>query len=57
LHPFPTRKLYAQAHRFNLNQLERVHRQLLESDVEIKTGRLDAVVALDLLIVYLARPN
>jgi DNA polymerase-3 subunit delta len=57
LHPFPTRKLYAQARRFNLNQLERVHRHLLESDVAIKTGRLNAIVALDLLIVSLARSD
>jgi DNA polymerase-3 subunit delta len=57
LHPFPTRKLYTQARRFNLNQLERIHQHLLDSDVEIKTGRLDGIVALDLLIVGIARPE
>lgn len=57
LHPFPTRKLYTQARNFTLEQLERVHRHLLEIDVEIKTGQINSVVALDLLIAALAPPR
>lgn len=57
LHPFPTRKLYVQTRNFTLEQLERVHRHLLEIDVQIKTGRIDSIVALDLLIVALAPPR
>jgi DNA polymerase-3 subunit delta len=57
LHPFPTRKLYAQAHNFTLEQLERVHRHLLEIDVQIKTGQINSVVALDLLVAGLASPG
>jgi DNA polymerase-3 subunit delta len=57
LHPFPTRKLYTQARNFTLQQLERVHRRLLEIDVQIKTGQIDSVVALDLLIAGLAPPR
>ena len=56
LHPFPTRKLYTQSRNFKLEQLERVHRQLLEFDVQIKTGQINAVIALDLLIAGLAPP-
>lgn len=57
LHPFPTRKLYAQARNFSLEQLEKVHRRLIEVDVQIKTGQIDSVVALDLLIAGLAPPS
>lgn len=57
LHPFPTRKLYAQARNFAQEQLEHVHRHLLELDVQIKTGQMDSVVALDLLVAGLAPPR
>jgi len=53
-HPFPTRKLYNQAAFFTATQLETVYRHLLETDVEIKTGRIEAEVALDLLVAGLA---
>jgi DNA polymerase-3 subunit delta len=56
LHPFPTRKLYAQARNFAQEQLEHVHRHLLELDVQIKTGQINSVVALDLLVAGLAPP-
>jgi DNA polymerase-3 subunit delta len=56
LHPYPTRKLYAQARNFTLQQLERVHRRLLEIDIQIKTGKINDIVALDLLIAGLAPP-
>ncbi len=57
LHPFPTRKLYVQARNFSLQQLERVHSHLLDIDVQIKTGQIDSIVALDLLIAGLAPPR
>jgi DNA polymerase-3 subunit delta len=57
LHPYPTRKLYAQARNFALDQLEYVHRHLLGFDVQIKTGQIDSIVALDLLIATLAPPT
>jgi DNA polymerase-3 subunit delta len=57
LHPFPTRKLYVQARNFTLEQLERVHRHLLEIDVQLKTGKIDRLVALDLLVAGLASPG
>ncbi len=57
LHPYPTRKLYTQARNFRQEQLERVHRQLLKLDVQIKTGRINSVVALDLFVAGLAPPR
>lgn len=57
LHPYPTRKLYVQARNFAMDQLERVHRHLLKIDLQVKTGQMDSVVALDLLIAALSTPH
>lgn len=57
LHPYPTGKLYTQARNFKLEQLERVHKHLLELDVQIKTGKINDVVGLDLFIAGLAPPR
>ncbi len=54
IHPFPARKLYSQATHFTPAQLEKVYRHLSEIDVDIKTGEVDAEVALDLLVAGLA---
>jgi len=54
IHPFPARKLYNQATHFTAAQLEKVYRYLLDTDVEIKTGKIEAEVALDLLVAGLA---
>jgi DNA polymerase-3 subunit delta len=54
LHPFPARKLYHQAVHFTAGQLEAVYRHLLDTDVAIKSGKIEAEVALDLLVAGLA---
>jgi len=54
IHPFPARKLHNQAVHFTSAQLEKVYRHLSEIDVEIKTGKIEAEVALDLLVAGLA---
>ncbi|MCP4538037.1 MAG: DNA polymerase III subunit delta [Chloroflexi bacterium] len=54
LHPFPTGKLYNQANHFSAEQLETVYRHLLDTDVDIKTGKIEPEVALDLLVAGLA---
>jgi DNA polymerase-3 subunit delta len=56
LHPFPARKLYNQATHFTTAQLEAVYRHLLDTDVAIKSGEIEAEVALDLLVAGLATP-
>lgn len=54
IHPFPARKLYNQATHFTPQQLEKVYRYLSETDLDIKTGKIDSEVALDLLVAGLA---
>jgi DNA polymerase-3 subunit delta len=50
LHAFPTSKVVAQARNFTLDDLERIYRRLLDYDVDIKTGQMDASAALDTLV-------
>jgi DNA polymerase-3 subunit delta len=54
IHPFPARKLHSQATHFTSDQLEAVYRHLLDTDVAIKSGEIEAEVALDLLVAGLA---
>ena len=54
LHPFPTGKLYKQSSHFTAAQLETVYRHLLDTDVDIKTGKIEVELALDLLVAGLA---
>jgi DNA polymerase-3 subunit delta len=55
LHPFVVKKTTRQAMNFSMEQLETVYRKLLETDVSIKTGEMDDVLALDMLVVGLSR--
>jgi DNA polymerase-3 subunit delta len=57
LHPFPTGKVCQQARSFNLPDLERIYRRLLDYDVEIKTGQIEAAAALDTLVGALTAAN
>jgi DNA polymerase-3 subunit delta len=54
IHPFPASKLYRQATHFTAAQLEKIYRHLSETDVEIKRGKIDPGLALDLLVAGLA---
>jgi DNA polymerase-3 subunit delta len=54
LHPFVVKKAVRQAMNFSMEQLEAIYRRLLETDVAIKTGQMDEVLALDMLVVGLA---
>ncbi len=51
--PFVVSKIMAQAPNFSMPQLESIYRRLLDTDLAMKTGRSDPVVALDMLIVDL----
>ena len=53
LHPFVVKKAVRQAMNFSMEQLEAIYRKLLETDVAIKTGQMDEVLALDMLVVGL----
>ncbi len=54
LHKYVIQKGSRQARNFSMEQLERVYDKLLETDWAIKTGRMDPVVALDMLVVGLS---
>jgi len=51
--PFPARKGLSQAAQFSMPQLEAIYHKLWESDLAIKTGRLEPQLALDLLLAGL----
>jgi DNA polymerase-3 subunit delta len=51
--PFVARKGLSQAAKFSMRQLEAIHRRLWEADLAIKTGQMEPVLALDLLVARL----
>jgi DNA polymerase-3 subunit delta len=53
IHPFVAGKITSQAQRFDLPALEAVYRQLLALDEAIKTGQVEADLALDTFVVAL----
>ena len=55
LHPFVVKKTTRQAMNFSMEQLETIYRKLLDTDVAIKTGKMNDVLALDMLVVGLSR--
>lgn len=55
LHPFVVQKGLAQSRNFSMAQLEAAHRLVVEADWSIKTGKMEDVMALDLLVVEMAR--
>lgn len=55
LHHFVVKKAVRQAMNFSMEQLEAIYGKLLETDVAIKTGQMDEVLALDMLVVGLSR--
>lgn len=55
LHTFPTGKAIEQARHYSMGQLQAIYDRLLETDVAIKRGRMEANLALDVLVVELAR--
>jgi len=54
VHPFVAKKLTEQVRAFSLDQLDAIYHYLLETDLAIKTGKVDGALALDLLIAGVA---
>jgi DNA polymerase III subunit delta len=48
--PYTVGKIAAQARHYELDGLERIYRRLLDYDVDIKTGQMEASAALDTLV-------
>ena len=55
LHRFVAEKGLRQSQNFSMEQLETIYRKLLETDLSIKTGQMDQILALDMLIAGLSK--
>ncbi len=55
VHPYVAGKLAAQAQRFSAKQLDAILKRLQRYDQDMKTGRIEPRLALDLLVTSLAR--
>jgi DNA polymerase-3 subunit delta len=51
MHPYVARKSSAQAQNFTFDKLKKIYYKLLAIDSEIKTGKVDARMALDMLVI------
>lgn len=50
LHPYVVQKTYKQAQRFTFLELSKIYQKILQIDTNIKTGKIDPEIALDLLV-------
>lgn len=50
LHPFVVKKTYYACNQFSLEELKKIYSRIFQIDSDIKTGRIDSEVALDLLV-------
>ena len=53
--PYPIKKILAQSKNHSTEQLRLIYHALADTDLGIKTGRIDATLALDILIASLSR--
>ncbi len=53
LHPYVVKKSYAQAQKFSLSELKKIYQKIFEVDLNIKTGKLEPEIALELLITQI----
>lgn len=51
LHPFVVKKSWEACRLFSLAELEKIYRKIFQVDLDVKTGKIDPEVALDLLLV------
>lgn len=54
IHPYPAEKVARQSRSFSLSRLESIYRAVQDYDLRIKTGRIEALLALELLIAGLS---
>lgn len=50
LHPYVVKKNYYQAPLFTTSELKKIYQKIFKADLDIKTGRINPVIALDILI-------
>lgn len=53
MHPYVAGKMADQARNYTMESLEKIYRALLDTDLEIKTGRIAPDLALERLVVWL----
>gem|GEM_PF-51870 len=53
VHPYVAQKCIKQARNYSLDELKRCMEKILSTDADIKTGRQEPVLALELLIIHL----
>jgi DNA polymerase-3 subunit delta len=53
MHPFAVQKAIPAARSFSYERIDSAYRRLLDTDLAVKTGRVDPALALDLLVVDL----
>jgi DNA polymerase-3 subunit delta len=53
VHPFVAKKIVGPAKRFRMAELVRAHLALADADLDVKTGRMEDVAALDMLVALL----
>jgi len=53
LHPYVVKKSYLQAQRFKLSELKKIYQKIFKADLNIKTGKIEAETALELLIAQI----
>ena len=49
LHPFVVQKSYYLCNQFSIEQLKKIYQKIFQADLDIKTGKVEAETALDLL--------
>lgn len=54
IHPFVLRKTFEQSKNFSLAALKKIYERLLETDLGIKSGQIEPLAALDLLVGEIA---
>jgi len=50
LHPFVVQKSYYLCNQFSIEKLKKIYRKIFQVDSDIKTGKIEAEIALDLLL-------
>lgn len=50
MHPYVARKAAEQSRKFSLDELKKIYQKIFQFDLAIKTGKVDAKTALDLLV-------
>lgn len=53
LHPFVLQKSYQQAQNFTLEQLKKIYQNLLDTEIAIKTGKIEPRTALEILVMQI----